>query len=135
MKVTKQHLKKIILEEVKKELNENLFLKLFGIGRKAKTMAGMYKDSMDYFAGKTNEVPEIAGSPAEAIYTLAKAAIEYRSKAPERQIIRGRKTGCLYSPKVKGAQSYRFLCKGGCPNWDNPEEAAEALKHRCVPQK
>jgi len=135
MKVLKHRLKEIILEEVKKELNENWFLKLFGMGRKAKTMAGMYKDSKDYFAGKTNEVPEIVGSPAEAIYTLAKAAIEYRSKAPERQIIRGRKIGCLYKPKVKGAQSYRFLCKGGCPNWNDHEEAAEALKNRCIPQK
>ena len=135
MKVLKHRLKEIILEEVKKELSENWFLKLFGMGRKAKTMAGMYEDSKDYFAGKTNEVPEMVGSPAEAIYTLAKAAIEYRSKAPERQIIRGRKIGCLYSPKVKGAQSHRFLCKGGCPNWNDHEETAEALKNRCIPQK
>jgi hypothetical protein len=139
MKITKNLLREMIAEEIQKELSEFNLLnlrKLFNRGaaknlgayQKVEQVAAIY----DFLTSTKLEPPPVLPPTGESVLTIMKAAIKHRSEMPN-YVIRGAKRGCLC--KDDQGNSHRMLCKGKCPDCNNPKELAIALKSKCNPQR
>ena len=131
MKISKQKLKQIIREEIEKELSEFNLRKIFNLGAAQKV-----GDAVDVYnfltSSKTDLEPPLLPPTGDSVLTIMKAAIKHRSEMPN-YVIRGTKRGCLC--KDAQGKSHRFLCRGKCPNCNDPKELAIALKSKCNPQR
>ena len=134
MKISKQKLKQIIREEMEKELSEFNLLnlrKLFNLDSAKKV--GDIGDVYRFFTSSNTDLePPFLPPGADSVYKVMKAAIKHRSEKPN-YVIRGTKRGCLC--KDAQGKSHRFLCKGKCPDCNDPKELAIALKSKCNPQR
>jgi hypothetical protein len=137
MKISKQKLKQIIREEIEKELSElkfkapGFFQNLFNLGSAKKV--GDIGDVYRFFNSSSTDLdPPFLPLGANSVYKVMKAAIKHRSENPN-YVIRGAKRGCLC--KDDQGNSHRFLCRGKCPDCNDPKELAIALKSKCNPQR
>ena len=137
MKISNEKLKQIIREELEKELSEvkfqvpAFFQKLFNLDSAKKV--GEIGDVYNFFTSSNMDLdPPFLPPGADSVYKVMKAAIKHRNEKPN-YVIRGTKRGCLC--KDNQGESHRFLCRGKCPDCNDPKALAIALKSKCNPQR